>query len=255
MSTTQFKQIGRILHVISLYLIGMMAVATVAYTLLCAAGLAPWLALNATFGETQIANAGIYLQIAVTILVTAFAFFLPANARIVALENSHRKFHLKMEDVTRAYHAAHAADRQGMFTLSSEFDAVRERLAYLRDHPELGNLETDVMEIAAQMSQQSRHLADVYSDEKVARAKEFLRQRQHEAEQQQERIIQAQHECQEISRWAQQVDVEESIVASQLNQLEERLSEILPDLGFSLAPAANHQTDNVVPMKHLPAAE
>lgn len=34
-----------------------------------------------------------------------------------------------MQDVARA----HAADRTGVFQLSSEFDAERERLAYLRD--------------------------------------------------------------------------------------------------------------------------
>ncbi|MFQ1701308.1 DNA repair protein [Loktanella agnita] len=255
MNTGNIKWVGRVLHVISLYLIAAMAFISVAYTLLCAAGLAPWLSISATFGETVIANAGQILQIAATVLVTSFAFFLPANARIVALENSHRKFHLKMEDVARAYHYAHSADRDGVFTLSSEFDQVRERLAYLRDHPDLANLETDVMEIAAQMSQQSRHLADTYAVEKVKRAKTFLQQRQQEAEQQQERIVKAQHEAQQLQRWAQQVDVEESVVASQLSQLEERLSEILPELGLSLTPAAHGNHDNVVPLKHLPAAE
>jgi len=30
-----------------------------------------------------------------------------------------------------------------------EFDAVRERLAYLRDHPDLSRLEPEVLEVAA----------------------------------------------------------------------------------------------------------
>ena len=42
-----------------------------------------------------------------------------------------------MEDIARAYHLCHTADRAGVFTLSSEFDSVRERLAYQRDHPDL----------------------------------------------------------------------------------------------------------------------
>ncbi|SLN11443.1 hypothetical protein ROG8370_00218 [Roseovarius gaetbuli] len=56
-------------------------------------------------------------------------FCLPANYRIMALENSHRRISPGMQDVARA----HAADRTGVFQLSSEFDAERERLAYLRD--------------------------------------------------------------------------------------------------------------------------
>ncbi len=51
----------------------------------------------------------------------------------MALENSHRRFSPGMQDVARAHAAAHAADRTGVFQLSSEFDALRERLAYLRD--------------------------------------------------------------------------------------------------------------------------
>jgi len=73
--------------------------------------------------------------------------------------------------------------------MSSEFDAVRERLAYLRDHPDLDSLEPQVLELAAQMSHQSRELSDIYNDEKVTRAKTFLKQRQEEAERQQDLIV------------------------------------------------------------------
>ncbi len=97
-------------------------------------------------------------------------FFLPSNARIMRLENSHRRFSIGMRDVAQAYHFAHAADREGIFQMSSEFDAVRECLAYLRDHPDLESLEPALLEAAAQMSHISRELADVYADEKVARA-------------------------------------------------------------------------------------
>ena len=96
-----------------------------------------------------------------------------------------------MADVAEAYHHAHAGDRQGVFRLSSEFDQVRERIEYLRDHPDLKLLEADVLTLAAQMSQQSHRLAEIYSDERVARAKDFLQQRQEEAEEQQRRIVEA----------------------------------------------------------------
>ena len=52
--------------------------------------------------------------------------------------------------------------------MSSEFDAVRERLAYLHDHHDLDSLEPSVLEVAAQMSHQSRELSDIYSDEKLS---------------------------------------------------------------------------------------
>lgn len=113
-----------------------------------------------------------------------------------------------MEDVTRAYMASHAADRAGTFTLSYEFDAVRERIVYMRDHPELENLEPEVLEVAAQMSASARDLAAVYSDEKVARAKTFLQQRHGEIEKQQDRIIRAHHSIAELRQWSQQVEVE-----------------------------------------------
>lgn len=113
------------------------------------------------------------------------------------------------------------------------------------------NLEPDVLEVAAQMSQQSRHLADVYSDEKVERAKQFLTQRQEEAEAQQQRIVVALHAVQEIRTWAQQVDLEESVVASQLEQLDEKLQMALPALGYMLS----RKDDNVVALAKKPAAE
>ena len=43
--------------------------------------------------------------------------------------------------VARAYRHAHAADRAGVFALSSEFDAMRARLEHLRKHPDLSHLE------------------------------------------------------------------------------------------------------------------
>jgi len=224
----------RICHAVALFLVAAIAMALVFYTVMCAFGLSPWFTLPLTFGETVFLNAGIFIQVILTVLVGSMAFYLPTNARIMALENSHRKFHISMSDVARAYHDVHTADRAGLFTLSSEFDAVRERLAYLRDHPDLEQLEPAVMEVAAQMSQQAQHLADVYSDEKVARAKAFLKHRQEEAEKQQERIIEALHACSEIRKWAQQVEMEESIVASQLSQLDEKLRQALPVLGYSL---------------------
>ncbi|MGR3484094.1 MAG: DNA repair protein [Paracoccaceae bacterium] len=220
-----------------------LAIAAIGYTIAAATGLAPWLTLTAQFGEVVVPEAGMILQIAVTALLACLLAFLPASSRVLRLEQSHRDFHVKMEDVARAFYLAHTADRSGVFTASSEFDQVRERLAYLRDHPDLERLEAGALELASQMSQQARHLADVYSDEKVARARDFLRQRQQEVERQQVQIVEANQIANEIGKWAQEVEIEESIVASQLGQLEERLNSALP-AGVRLQRATEAATAN-----------
>lgn len=251
---TFLASVSRLLHLAALAAVATIGVAAVTYTTLCFLGQSPWLTLPLTFGEVTYPQAGQWLQISLTVLLAAMAFFLPTSARVAALEHSHRNFQISMDDVALAYHRAHAADRAGLFTLSSEFDSVRERLAHLRDHPDLERLEPALMEVAAQMSQQARQLAEIYSDEKVARAKAFLRQRQEEAELQQERITEALYICQQIKTWTQQVEVEEAIVASQLSQLDERLQAALPLLGYAME---NDEPDesNVVTLPQKPAAE
>lgn len=250
-----FLLVQRSLHALSVIVLTILAVASVAYTIASAVGLAPWLTLEAQFGTAAPVDAGMIVQLAITGIFASLLFFVPANARILQLERSHRRFSLTMDDVARAYHICHHADRAGVFTMSSEFDAVRERIAYMRDHPDLAGLEADVLDVAAQMSQSSRHLADVYSDEKVARARTFLAQRQEEAERQQDLILQAQHACRDLQHWREQVEMEESVVASQLARLEDELETVLPPLGYELAAASSETGTNVVPLASKPAAE
>ncbi len=201
-------------------------------TLAAAAGLVPWLEVTAGLGSIPLPHAGQSAQIGLTVLAILLCFFLPTNARIMALETSHRRFAIGMQDVARAYHAAHATDRAGLFQMSSEFDAVRERLIWLRDHPDLGKLEPGILDVAAQMSHISRDLADIYSDAKVARARTFLAERQQEVEMFNTRIDQAKQISRELQHWAQEVELEESVAASQLQRLRDALREVLPELGF-----------------------
>lgn len=208
------------------------ALALVVATGLAAAGVWPWLDLQLAFGGTTYPQAGIAVQSGVTLLLVLLCFYLPANARIMTLENSHRRFHMGMHDVARAYATAHAADRAGMFQLQSEFDAVRERLVYMREHPDLETLEPQVMEVAAQMSFISRELADIYSDDKVDRARAFLKQRQQEVELFNRRIDHAKAVTLRLKQWAQDVELEESVAVSQLERLREDLRDILPELGY-----------------------
>lgn len=241
----------RFLHSVSMVLILLIGLSAIVYTLGSSFGVAPWLTFPATFGEFTFPQAGMITQIAATVVLASLFFFMPSAGRIMSLERTHRDFKITMEDVARAYHACHTADRAGLFTMSSEFDAVRERLSHLRDHPDLDSLEPQVLELAAQMSQQSRELADIYSDEKVTRAKTFLRQRQEEVERQQSLIVEAHHALRDIRKWSQQVELEESVVASQLSQLEEQLEATLPSLGYTLGK----DSAEVVPLSQKPAAE
>lgn len=203
-----------------------------AATIAAALGRMPWLEFSVAYGGILYGNAGQIAQIGLTVLAVLLCVFLPANARIMALETSHRPFNIGMQDVARAYHAAHAADRAGLFRLSSEFDAVRERLAYLSDNPDLGSLEPDLLEVAAQMSHISRELAEVYSDDRIARARSFLTQRQQEVEAFNARIDQAKQITRELKHWSHEVELEESVAASQLQRLRDDLREVLPELGL-----------------------
>jgi hypothetical protein len=242
----------RILHVISLWVIGLAALAMVAATILSALGVIPWLQLEAGFGATS-PMAGMVAQIGLTALLVLIAGFFPSSLRVMQLENSHRSFKIQMKDVSEAYHAAHVADRKGVFTLSSEFDQVRERIDYLRQHPDLKLLEADIITLAAQMSQQSHRLAEIYNDSRVARAKDFLAQRQHEVEEQQRRIEEALKTCREIMRWNSQVELDEAVVQSQLQQLDEQLQEVLPALGYSF-DAVKGDSDEA-PAEQLPSPD
>ena len=115
-------------------------------------------------------------------------------------------------------------------------------------------------------SLQSHRLAEIYNDERVSRAKDFLAQRQAEAEEQQKLIAEALKVCREIMRWNSQVELDEAMVASQLHQLDEQLQAALPTLGYSLegikpeGEAVIHgqsviRPDNIVPMGERHAAE
>lgn len=207
------------------------ALGLLAVTVMAALDYAPWLEFSVAIGGVAYEQAGMYAQIGLTVLAVLLCFYLPANARIMRLENSHRRFELGMQDVARAYAIAHSADRDNLFQLSSEFDAVRERLAYLREHPDLESLEPALLEMAAQMSHISRELADVYATDKVTRAREFLKQRQEEVAQFNTRLENAKKLTSEMKHWVHEVELEESVAASQLQRLQDELREIMPELG------------------------
>lgn len=215
-----------------------------------ALGVFPWLELYAGFNGAPVANAGMIAQIAVTVLFVLLSLYLPANRRIMQLETSHRQFNLSMDDVIRAYRASHEADRAGAFKLRGEFDAVRERINLMREHPDLGALEPQVLELAAQMSHTSRDIAEVYSNERVERARTFLRQRQEEIEAFQENVAMAKRTTEELQQWLQQIETEEHIVDGQVSALKKDLKALLPEIGLDLEDTRTTPAPTVVPMTH-----
>ena len=201
-------------------------------TLAAAFGQIPWPQIALFFGGQAVPNAGMWLQIGLTIVLAMMTFFLPANTRMARLERSHRSFAIGMQDVAQAYRQAHAADRAGVFALSGEFEAMRARMEHLREHPDFQHLEPELLQLAAQMSVETRDLARGYSDEKVARAKGFLRQRQEEVQQLTDKLAIARRTCDELRRWLGDVQAEEMQAQTQLKRLEADLKEILPTLGY-----------------------
>ena len=230
-----------------------LALALTIYTIACAAGHAEWLSLPLTFGATTFEGAGVFVQTGMTALAVGLCFFLPSNARIMALETSHRRFHIGMQDVARAYQVAHAADRQGVFTLKSEFDSIRERMAHLREHPDLSDLEPSVLEIASQMSHLSRDLASVYSDRNVARARDFLIQRQQEVEDFNRRLDHAKTVATDMRRWLDRVEMDEAVAESQLTRLCDELTAILPELHDTDRPETRGTAAEAAPVDDLAA--
>lgn len=239
-------QIQQFFQRVALIAVVAFSVVVIGATIAAALGLAPWLSFTASYGETVVPYAGMITQLFLAALAVSLCFYLPSNRRILELEKSHRNFHISMQDVAKAYLIAHKADREELFSMSSEFDAVRERILHLREHPELETLEPSVLDVAAQMSKESHDLSKVYSEKKVGRAREFLKQRQQELEAYRERIAMAQKTVQEIKRWSQQVSVEDSVVSAQMNRLEADLAEILPLIGYEMADAG--EPENVVPL-------
>ncbi|MEO9827176.1 MAG: DNA repair protein [Paracoccaceae bacterium] len=186
----------------------------------------PWPQLSITYAGEAVPWAGMALQLGVTALLIMVALFLPSTRRVMRLETSHRDFEVNMDDVTRAYRAAHMADRAETFEMRREFDAVRERYQYLKDQPGLAEMDAELLTMAAQMSAQSRELAEVYSDEKVARARDSLVQRHADASELEARIQQAFADTRELKRLMEDVDAEESSVASQLDRLRTEVADL-----------------------------
>jgi len=154
-------------------------------------------------------------------------------------------FEVNMLDVARAYAAVHAADRQGVFKLHEQFDAVRERMKWLKSHPELAGLETDVLLLAAQLSEVTSSLALRYNDDDVDRAMVFLAQRNQECERLEALVAKALEVRTTIQLIAQDVQLRTEMASSQLNGIHEELQGYLEPLGFEVK---RKKSADIIPM-------
>ncbi|HBD90256.1 MAG: hypothetical protein A2092_02795 [Rhodobacteraceae bacterium GWE1_64_9] len=227
-----FHPVQMVAQSAALVLVIGLTVGLVLASALAVAGVLPWPSVPVYWGDWAVPDAGMWLQLALTFLMICLCAFLPANSRMARLERSHRSFQIGMEDVKRAYSLAHAADRTGVFSLSTEFEAMRQRMELLRKHPDLTQMEPELLELAAQMSYQSRDLARAYSDDKVGRARAFLSARQADSDLLADRIKLARMTCDELRKWLVDVEAEERRNHEQIKRLEADLREVLPSLGY-----------------------
>ncbi len=221
---------------LSLVLFGILAIALIVFTALATFGVVPWVTLPVEWNGVAIPDAGMYAQIGLTVFAMALCFFLPSNWRMLRLETSHRRFELGVDDITRAYHAAHAADREGLFRSGDAFENMRDRLMYMRDHPDLGMLEPEMLELAAKMSHVSRDLAEAYSDERVQRARSFLKERQFEIDRFNDRLAHAKAIQSEFSNWITRMELDENVARSQMERLLDELETMLPEMNKPTPP-------------------
>ena len=213
-------------QLIAMALITLTATGLLGTAALSAAGVLPWIAFEMRYGDQALPWAGPALQIGLGILLLLLLAFLPSARRVLRLEASHRNFDVSMDDVIRAYRLAHNEDRAGAFALRGEFDSIRDRYNFLRDHPDLAEIDAELLTIAAQMSQQSRDLAEVYSEEKVERVNAALSARKQDSAALQETIQTAHAHFRDIRHRLDDVEMDEAMVASQLSMLREEMAEI-----------------------------
>jgi hypothetical protein len=212
MLSGKFQSVLRGLQSTATWLAVLLTTAMALYSAACAFGLFPWPSLRVLFADGMSMDIGIWLQLGVTFFLILVSLLLPANGRMLRLERSHRSFAMGVQDVAHAYRLAPAADRAGVFA----------------------QLEPELLQLAAQMSFITRDIAQTYSDQKVARARSFLAQRQEEVQASKDRIAIARRTVDELRRWLTDIEAEERQVEQQIKRLEGDLREILPPLGYSM---------------------
>lgn len=176
--------------------------------------------------------------------------FISSAQRLLKLELSHRSFQTGMEDVRQAFYVAFTADRNGMFRLTEQFDAVSERIRFLKHYPELQNKEPEILTLAAQMSFEARELAARYSTENVNRANSIIAERLTEVEAIETLITSIERAKADAKRTLERLATIKGTTGEQLETSMQELETLLGPYGFVRQPVA--EATNVVAL--VPAA-
>ena len=180
-----------------------------------------------------------------TLLSVSGLYFVAGNPLKQKMLRS--RFEINMEDVGRAYYAAHSADREGVFRLTEQYDSVLERLRWLQQQPDFAELNHEVLVVAAQMSELSRTLAERFSERNVDRAKAFLAEREEQMEAVGTLVSQTIETLTIIRLRTQKLNEEDVKNATLLKELDAEFSALLKPLGYQLVRPT--EADNIVPLK------
>lgn len=173
--------------------------------------------------------------------------FIPSAKRLMKLELSHRSFRTGMEDVRQAFYIAFSADRSGMFRLTEQFDAVSERIRFLKNHDELINKEPEILTLAAQMSFEAKELAARYSTENVARAHNIIAERLHEVEAVETLITNIERTRTDAKRTLERLATIKNTAGERLEVTMQELETLLEPYGFVRQAAPETNVVTMVP--------
>lgn len=182
------------------------------------------------------------------LLAAAMLTFIPSGKRLMKLELSHRSFQTGMEDVRQAFYIAFTADRNGMFRLTEQFDAVSERIRFLKNHEELQNKEPEILTLAAQMSFEARELAARFSTENVTRANGIIAERLAEVEAVEALITTIEQTKANAKRTLARLATIKGTAALQLETDMSELETLLGPYGFVRQPVPETNVVTMVPV-------
>ncbi|MEM8804306.1 MAG: hypothetical protein AAGF55_17415, partial [Pseudomonadota bacterium] len=101
-----------------------------------------------------------------------------------------------------------------------EFDAVRQRYKFLKDQPDLKDIDDELLVIAAQMSETSRDLAERFSDRRIARVREGLQRRAEDAESLEAQLLAIRAENEKLAKMRTDAEMSESAFRKQVDVLQ-----------------------------------
>lgn len=109
------RRLSDLLRGLGLAVFGVLTMGLVVATALALAGLVPWIALVPNSAPGPLANAGMWLQLGLTLISFALAYGLTTHLRVARLDPGQRSFAMAIEDVIRARRMTPGTERAGLF--------------------------------------------------------------------------------------------------------------------------------------------